>query len=109
MLEMYPREKTSEKEKENETDHHCKDFFETYQDMPFRSELNEEFLNYREGLEIYKKESAHDLLDLDSIYRTRTLVECTIALPDKESIELDQVHADIAPTDQKITKMFTAD
>jgi hypothetical protein len=75
MLELNPKVEASKKDKEHEIDHHCEEFFDTYHDMPFRSESNEEFLDARDDLEIYEKESARYLMDLDSIYRTRHIIQ----------------------------------
>jgi hypothetical protein len=108
LLELNPKVEASKKEKEHEIDHHCKKFFDTYKDMSLRSEPNEESLDSRDGLEIYEKESARDLMDLDYIYHTGTMIECTTPLVGTHSTELEQVHAHIAPTDQ-IAKLLTDD
>jgi hypothetical protein len=50
--------------------------FYTYQELPFEIEENEEFLDCRDDLPIY--ETRQDPIDLNSLYRTLTIVNCSI-------------------------------
>jgi hypothetical protein len=75
-LEMRPKqEKSNEYEKQEEIDRHLDEFFNTYQELPFKIEENEEFLDCRDDLPIY--ETRQDPLDLNSLYRTRTIFNCS--------------------------------
>jgi hypothetical protein len=96
------------RESDNEIDRHCEEFFETYQDMPFRSEPNEEFLDTRDDLEMYEKVSKRDLMDLVSIYCILNVIYCTAPFDVTASTELDHVCERLAPTD-KLSKLLTED
>jgi hypothetical protein len=75
-LEMRPKqEKSNEFEKQEEIDRHLDEFFYTYQELTFNIKENEEFFDCRDDLPIY--ETRQDPLDLNSLYRTHTIVNCS--------------------------------
>jgi hypothetical protein len=70
---MYPK-KSVEDEME-ELDHE-EEFFDSFQTLPLVPEyLFLEFLDAREDLKINEKNSIHDFLQLDLIYRDRFIVD----------------------------------
>jgi hypothetical protein len=71
--EMYP---TKSVEDEMEEMVHEEEFFYSFQNLPFVLEyIFTEFLDARDDLEIYEENIIHDLLQLDSIYRDRVIVD----------------------------------
>jgi hypothetical protein len=76
-LEMRPKqEKSNEYERQEEIDRHLDEIFDTYQELPFEIEENEEFLDCRDDLPIY--ETRQVPLNLNSLYPTFTIVNCSI-------------------------------
>jgi hypothetical protein len=71
--EIYPKKSV---EDEMDEDVHEEEFFYSFQTLPFVLEyVFPEFLDSRDDLEIYEENSTHNLLQLDSIYRDRFVVD----------------------------------
>jgi hypothetical protein len=62
-------------EDEMDEDVHEEEFFYSFRTLPFVLEdIFPDFLDSRDDLEIYEENSTRDLLQLDSIYRDRFIV-----------------------------------
>jgi hypothetical protein len=69
--EVFPKDEVDKKEL------HCdNDYFDTYQDLPV--ETGDHFFDEEEeGFDLEPDEKICDIRNLDSIYKSRTVVECT--------------------------------
>jgi hypothetical protein len=100
-LEIRPKQvKSNECEKQEVIDRHFDEFFDTYQESPFRIDEYEEFLDCREDIPVY--ETRQDPLDIDSLYRPRYTVICSTDPTEKNmAVQLPQ-EANILPHHKKI-------
>jgi hypothetical protein len=74
--EIWPESKSTE------TEAHGEEFFYAIQNLPsYYENENSEFLDSRDDIDIYEEYDVKDLLQLNSIYRDCTVVNCVGTLP----------------------------
>jgi hypothetical protein len=72
-----------------ETEAHGEEFFHAVQNLPsYYKNENSEFLDSRDDIEIYEENDVRDMLQLDSFYRDRTVVNCVGTLPTQSQVNL---------------------
>jgi hypothetical protein len=75
--------------------HRDSDYFDTYED--FSVETGEYFFDAEEEIDLDPVTDLCDVLNLDSIYKSRTVVECSTQLTCESADDEDGAQAHLAP------------
>jgi hypothetical protein len=93
--EIFPKSK-----KELEERHCDDDYFDTYQDFPV--ETGDHLFDAEQELEFDENENLCDVLNLDSIYKSRAIVDCSAGITCDPTQEEKDTQINLAPSERAL-------